>query len=247
MERRFEILFSIQVVTAEGTTLTPYKALYLTPTADCQKQLSRHGMLFKANDTGGIIIMGKTVKSGVIVGDPLHPFAGLIDFTFQLKFQFTEILSEIEPFANSKFSSDLSKSFLFYFDNLDQNLKPDQSTDLTNIATGTSPNDIYFQYPNALQISTTKTNKMRVLPQRPGGVAKDIVPESVAHKFLKIDLTTGAYQVEWTENGQNKQEKVLVSSDLGRASPHAIIRIFKDKNTDYSTQKNYRIILKKKE
>jgi hypothetical protein len=247
MERRFETFFSIKICKGDGSTITPYNAVLLTPTADCQRQLSRHGMLFKGTDTGGLIIMGKTVKSGIITGEPLHPFAGLVDFTFQLKLQSSEILNQIEPFANSKFSSDLSNSFLLYFDNLDQDLKPDKSTDLTNVDTGTSPSDIYFQYPNALQISTTKTNKMRVLPLRPGGVAKDFVPSSTENKFIKIEFGNGAFQVDWTENGQNKQEKVLVSPDLGRASPHAIIRIFKDKNTDYNTQKNYRIILKKKE
>lgn len=244
MERRYEVLFSIKV-SHQKYDDKPVPGISLAPTYECQVKLARHNMLFKANDTGGLVVIEKLVDGNSPL-TPTRPFNQLLDFTFLIENSNAALLDDTEPYASKTFQSELAGRFCFYFDNLKVTQLQDQVLELASNAASSSEADVFFLYPGKWSAPSTIAKQVQAQALKPGGKETTFVPDPAGASYIDVSLDPGAYQVErGTATGQ-VTERVLVQPGLRQTSFLGLVRIYKDQSTDYTHKKQYTITLQQK-
>lgn len=241
MEHRYDILFSISVLHQD---YPDSDGIYFTikPTDECRRQLSRHNMIFKENNKGGLIIIEKTVeKNGEII--PTRPFIAPVDFTFFIDYVDDKLLLKTEPYYGGTFQSGVlgSSSFMCYFDNLNAGLQAGMATELAADGEASTEEDIYMIYPPKFSIPVTRAKKINALPLTPQGKPIEFKPKESSSQYIEVDLPSGAYEMTLEGGTPLPAERALVYSDLKQTKAMGLARIFKDSAVDYQQPIAYTI------
>lgn len=243
MERRYDILFTVSI-RHQGMNGRPVPGISIRPTSDCHYQLQRHNMLFKANDLGGLIIMEKLAQ-GVQSLNPTRPFDDLVEFTFVLENQNTDLLRITEPFASQKFNSQVTGGYCLYFDNLDPRLSADTRAELASDGTASTLADVFHVYPEKWAFPAAKSSEIQAKALKPGGKTLVFKPERPNSAYVDVILPFGAYEID-LKDPLNVHESALVYPGLNSLKPMGLIRIFKTPETNYEQQKDYTVTLRNK-
>ncbi len=238
---KYDILFALRVIHPLGPDF-----FILQPAEDGVAAMLNHGLLFKPSPSSALVVAEKKVMPD---GSKkvLRRIARAQSFTFLLRAKNKATLSHLKPF-DSATPSLLGQPQVLYFDNLNAALLPDQG--LTNdngllvmsFTAGAQhraariPERFHYAPPVGV-------NAVQVTPHRPGSPPTTLTFDTSDKKKLPllIDLQPGTYR--FAHVGSPHTELAIADTSLLFEDVVAVIRIFKDENTDYDTAIRYDLTL----
>ncbi len=235
---KYDILFALRI-------LHPLEPDFFTlqPTDDGTLALRNHGLLFKAYPSSAVAIAEKKV-----LPDGTKTIVRKLNrvqaFTFLLKAKNKVALGNLKPF-NATTPSLLSQPQTLYFDNLNAALAPDQGLVNDNgilalTFTAAAQHRAARLPERLIYAPPAGVTAVQVTPRRPGPPATSLVFDASDKKKLPllIELPAGVYR--FAHVGVPPGEQLAIADTaLLYEDVVAVIRIFKDQNTDYDTPIRY--------
>lgn len=242
MESIYDILFSFRVQHDLYTDLVS-RDFQIIPTASCQINLARHGMIFKSDEEGGSAIIEK-YTDGVIT-EPLRKIQDLTAFTFLIKAVNPQIFSQTKPYTETALPAFTGLSRILYLDNLNNANQIDASTTLSN-QTNIGLEDLASIIPNSFSFVSDPVNiqQIRVEEIKPLGGIVDTVLISPNQRNTELELAKGAYRL--IKLGPlNSSEIIFAEKDILLENFLGLIQIYKDSTVDYTNPIHYTLNFQK--
>jgi hypothetical protein len=220
MEHRYDIVFRLALHHTVYED-NPVPGFTLQPTATCQRQMARHGMLFRSDSRGGFVAIEKIVlpdQTAQVVRPPL----ATTHFDFWIVQRNAALLARTVPFKNGLPTPGvLTQRFMLCFDNLNRAVG--------ELTEGTvSSTQAHFIYPSEMLVPLTPTvRKVSVMPVQPGARAYDITPDGPEARQIKVALPDGVYRIAL---GTAPAEAALVQSGIPEYAI-GLVRLFRTTDT----------------
>lgn len=235
---KYDIFFALRV-------LHPLEPDFFTlqPTDDGVLALRNHGLLFKSYPSSAVAIAEKKVLPDG-TKTVLRKLSRAQAFTFLLRAKNKAALGGLKPF-NTATPSLLGQPQTLYFDNLNAVLTPDQGlvndSGVLALTFTAAAQHRAARLPERFNYAPPAgVNAVQVTPRRPGPPPAPIVFDASDKKKLPllIELPAGVYR--FAHIGAPAGEQLAIAnSALLYEDIVAVIRIFKDQNTNYDTPIRY--------
>jgi hypothetical protein len=235
---KYDILFALRV-------LHPLEPDFFTlqATDDGALALRNHGLLFKTYPSSAIAIAEKKVLPDG-TKTVLRQLSRVQAFTFLLKAKNKAALGSLKPF-NAATPSLLGQPQTLYFDNLNAALIPDQGlvndNGVLTLRLTASAQHRAARIPERFNYAPPSgVNAVQVTPRQPGPPAAPIVFDASDKKKLPLLIALPAGVYRFTHVGAPAGEQLAIADTaLLYEEAIAVIRIFKDQNTNYDAPIRY--------
>lgn len=218
----------------------------LLPTADCERHLQAHGLLFRATPDGGVVLF-EAGETGLIFRKISSPVS--FSFLLQLKNSSFDNYTRL-PYPTTR----LGKPF-YYFSNLSSAGAIDPSTNLAATGGGkVGDKDLGWLSGPVLSLPLSADFNQIELSQTRPGTGKKIIKTfataptgTLALDFTAIEdspghtvaLKRGRYLLQFSGAAPTRTEMVYFDDRIPEKKAWGMVEIFADNTTDYTARTAY--------